>query len=223
MMAKIARELEATTAETAASLESHLKIEALASVIDMELVQTPEHWPVGVHDNSWRGRVADICILGLSALGSDARFGVEEWLFSSGRPCLLYPDKSKQRFAIDDVLICWDFSRSAARTVSDALPLLHNAKRIRIAVFRGEKDLPAKDVGKPLLAFLAAHGVAAETEEVDIANRTIGRAILDHAGASGVELILMGAFGHSRMQEFLLGGATRELLDKSTIPLLMSH
>jgi nucleotide-binding universal stress UspA family protein len=223
MMAKIALELEVATAETTAALESHLEIEALASRIEMQLTRMPEHWPMGVLDTSWRGRVSDICVLGLPPLGTDARFGIEDWLFGSGRPCLLYPDKSKQLFTIDNVLICWDFSRSAARTVSDALPLLHNAKRIRIATFRGEKDIPIEDASKPLVAFLAAHGIAAEVEQIDIGDRTIGSAILEHASSSSVDLILMGAFGHSRMQEFILGGATKELLDKSTIPLLMSH
>jgi nucleotide-binding universal stress UspA family protein len=223
MMAKMARELEAATAETTAALETHLDIGALASGVEMELTRVPEHWPMGVSDNSWRGRISDICVMGLSPLGTDARFGIEDWLFGSGRPCLLYPDKAEQPFSIKNVLICWDFSRSAARTVSDALPLLHNATRIRIAIFRGEKDLPVEDASKPLVAFLAAHGVSAETEHIDIGDRTIGRAILEHANASHADLIIMGAFGHSRMQEFMLGGATKELLDKSTIPLFMSH
>ncbi len=189
----------------------------------MKLTRIPEHWPMGIADNSWRARTSDICVMGLSAQGTDARLGVEDWLFGAGRPCLLFPDTSKQLFSIDDVLICWDLSRSAARTVSDALPILHNAKRVHIVVFRGEKDIPAPNAGELLVAYLETHGIAAKAEEHEVVDHTIGHAILDHANSSGIDLILMGAFGHSRMQEFFLGGATRELLNKSTIPLLMSH
>ena len=189
----------------------------------MKLTRISEHWPMGVLDNSWRTRTSDICVLGLSALGTDARLGIEDWLFGAGRPCLLYPDKSKQLFSIDDVLICWDFSRSAARTVADALPLLHNAKRIRIAIFRGEKDIPIEGAGNHLVKYLASHGITAKAEEIDIGDHTIGQAILAHASTSAVDMILMGAYGHSRMREFFLGGATKEVLDTSTIPLLMSH
>lgn len=223
MIAQMARDLEAKTAETTAKLESHLEASALAAVVEMRLTRVPEQWPIGVSDNSWRGRVSDICVMSLSPGGMDARLGIEDWLFGSGRPCVLYPESSKQAFSIENVLICWDFSRSAARAVSDALPLLHNAKRIRIAVFRGEKDIAVDDPGKPLIAFLREHGVAAEAEDVVIGGRTIGRAILEHASSIGADLILMGAFGHSRMQEFILGGATKEILDRSTIPLFMSH
>jgi nucleotide-binding universal stress UspA family protein len=223
MIAQMARDLEAKTAETTAKLESHLEASALAAVVEMRLTRVPEQWPVGVSDNSWRGRTSDICVLSLSPGGMDARLGIEDWLFGSGRPCILYPESSKQAFSIENVLICWDFSRSAARTVSDALPLLHNAKRIRIAIFRGEKDIAVDDPGKPLIAFLAEHGIAAEAEDVVIGDRTIGGAILEHASSIGADLILMGAFGHSRMQEFILGGATKEILDRSTTPLFMSH
>ncbi len=223
MLAKMAQELETSTAETTAALETHLESQALASGIGIKLTRIAEHWPMGVLDHSWRARTSDICVLGLSAQGTDARLGIEDWLFGAGRPCLLYPDKSKQLFSIDHVLICWDFSRSAARTVADALPLLHNAKRIRVVIFRGEKDIPIEDAGNHLVKYLASHGIAAEAEEIDIGDHTIGQAILEHARSSGVDLILMGAYGHSRMREFLLGGATKEVLDKSTIPLLMSH
>lgn len=223
MMSTMARELETITTAKTQALELHLQAEALRQGIPVKITQTAEHWPGGLADNAWRGRVSDLCVLGLSPDSAEPRLYVEDWLFGSGRPCILYPDGAAQPFSAENVLICWDYSKSAARTVSDALPLLHNAKRVRVAVFRGEKDIPVADPTTPLVTFLADHGVKGEVEEVEIGKRTIGQAILEHADATDTNLIVMGAFGHSRMREFLLGGATRELLAKSSIPLFMSH
>ncbi len=223
MMSSMARELEAITDTTTKALECHVTHQAELSGITFELSHVAEKWPGGLKDNAWLGRVSDLCILGLSPDGTEPRLYVEDWLFGASRPCLLYPDNSTQSFSAENVLICWDFSKSAARTVSDALPFLHNANRIRVAVFRGEKDIPVADPATPLVAFLSGHGITVEAEDVEIGKRTIGQAIREHADATGTNLIMMGAFGHSRLQEFVLGGATRELLNKSTIPLLMSH
>ncbi len=223
MMSTMARELETIATAKTQELELHVQREALLQGIQVEIAHTSEHWPGGLIDNAWRGRVSDVCVLGLSPDSAEPRLYVEDWLFGAGRPCILYPDSSKQKFSADNVLICWDFSRSAARTVSDALPFLHNAKRVHVAVFRGEKDIPITDPTTPLIAFLKEHGIAVEAMDVVIGKRSIGQAILEHAETTGANLILMGAFGHSRLREFLLGGATRELLAKSTIPILMSH
>lgn len=223
MMSTMAREIETITEARTQALELHVQREALLQGIPVKLQHVSEHWPGGLVDNAWRGRVGDVCILGLSPDSAEPRLYVEDWLFGAGRPCILYPDTSKQAFSADNVLICWDFSKSAARTVSDGLPFLHNAKRIRVAVFRGEKDIPIDDPATPLVAFLADHGVSVEAEDVVIGKRTIGQAIVEHADATKTNLIMMGAFGHSRLREFVLGGATRDLLNNSTIPLLMSH
>jgi nucleotide-binding universal stress UspA family protein len=223
MMGNVARELESVAAKATEDLESHARAAALTAIIEATITPVDEPWPAGAQDCSWRGRVSDVCVLGLPPAGSDGRFGIEDWLFGSGRPCLLYPDRCKQTLSLEHVLICWDFSKSAARAVVDALPLLQNAARAHIAVFRGEKDLPLKDAGAHLIAFLAAHGVRCEADDVQIGDQTIGRAVLDYAARTDADLLVMGAYGHSRMQEFLLGGATREILDRSTLPLLMSH
>jgi nucleotide-binding universal stress UspA family protein len=223
MMSTMARELQTITTARTEALELHVQRGALLQGISVKVSHTAEHWPGGLVDNAWRGRVSDLCILSLSPDSAEPHLNVEDWLFGSGRPCILYPDSSKQPFSAENVMVCWDFSKSAARTVSDALPLLHNSKRVRVTVFRGEKDIPVADPTTPLLAFLAEHGVKVEAEDVVIGGRTIGAAILDHARATDTNLIMMGAFGHSRLREFLLGGATRELLAKSSIPLFMSH
>jgi nucleotide-binding universal stress UspA family protein len=223
MLARIARELEATTTAKSTELEAYLKKKASAEGISLDVTHVPQHWPAGMADPARFGRVADLCVLGLQRGGAEARMAIEDWVFGAGRPCLLYPDTSTQTFSLDNILVCWDFSRSAARAMSDALPLLHNARNVHLAIFRGEKEIAAPEAGTAAIDFRAAHGVRAIAEEVETGERTIGQAILDHAASIGADLIVLGAFGHSRFQEFLLGGATKSLLDTSSIPLLMSH
>ncbi|MEQ1607482.1 MAG: universal stress protein [Hyphomonadaceae bacterium] len=223
MMSTMARELQTITSAKTEALELHIKCEALLARIQVKVSHVAEHSPGGLVDTAWLARVGDLCILGLSQDSAEPRLHVEDWLSGAGRPCILYPDTSKQPFSADNILICWDFSQSAARTVVDALPFLHNAKRFRAAVFGGEMDIPIADHMTQFVAFLAEHGIAVETENVLICKRTIGGAILEHATATGTNRIVMGAFGHSRLRKFLLGVATSDLRNKSTIPLPKSH
>lgn len=223
MMSTMAQKLETITTAKTQALALHLQAEALREGIPVKIMQTAEHWRGDLADNAWRRRVGDLWVLDLSPNSAELRLDVEDWLIGSGRPRILCPDETMQPFPAESVLICWDYSQSTACTVSDALPFLHHAKRVRLAVLRSEKDIPVADQTTALVAFLADHGVKFETEDVAISKQTIGSEILEHADATRTYLILMGAFGHSRLREFLLGGATRELLAKSTIPLFMSH
>ncbi len=154
---------------------------------------------------------------------ADQKAAIEEWVFSAGRPCVLFPDDAASDSPLDNIVVNWDYSRSAARAVNDAIPLLRRAKHVRIVTIRGEKDLPTDDAGAPLVAFLAEHGISSVAEEVQAGGKTIGQAILSRAADAKANLIVMGAFGHSRLREFILGGATKELLETSKIPLFMSH
>lgn len=222
MMAGMARELEERAAAAAEAMEEHLRAQASDRDIQLSISQFSRQWPASPGDNVWRGRTSDLCILPLSPDG-EQRLLVEDWLFHVGRPCLIYPDAAAGAFSLDTVVISWDCSRSAARAVADALPLLKHAKKVCIVTVRGEKDLPFADVRAPLIDYLAAHAVDCAAEDVDLEGRAIGRAILDHAADARADLLVMGAYGHSRTREFLLGGATKSALDAAGIPLFMSH
>ena len=223
MMVELAREIEAISSAKAGALEAYLTRQASALGVAAKIIHTAEQWPTGQHDSVCHGRTSDLCVLGLSQKGADQKHSVEEWLFGAGRPCLLFPDSFSQGFSLERVLISWDFSRSAARAVCDALPMLRRAKQVRFVTVRGEKDIPLDDVKTPLIDFLAAHGVAAVADEIDAQGMPIGGTIIEHARGVQTSLLIMGAFGHSRLKEFVLGGATREMLDIADIPLLMSH
>ena len=221
LMAGMAREIESAATARGLALEAHLT-QKKASV-PVQLTQVVMQWPYARVDSNWYGRTSDLCVLGLPRDNPEQRFEVEEWLFGVGRPCLLYPEDSLHVFSLDTVVIGWDFSKSASRAIGDAIPILRRAKQVRAMVVRGEKDIPQPDVATPLIEFLAAHGIACSISEYDIEERTVGQAILDQATRLSASLVVLGAFGRSRLKEFLLGGATKGVLDASRIPLFMSH
>jgi nucleotide-binding universal stress UspA family protein len=144
-------------------------------------------------------------------------------LFGTGRPCLVHPRERNSRLSLDNVVIAWDLSAPAGRAVGDALPMLKRAQTVHIVTVRGEKEIASPTPAASLVAYLAAHNVEAVAREAAVEGTHIGRAILDAAREVHADLLVMGAFGHSRLQEFVFGGATREVLDGTPIPLLMSH
>lgn len=223
MMAGLAREFEQSAAEKSAELERYVEAKGKEIGIDINVVQLRETWPSSAEDMSWRGRTSDLCLLGLPQAGIEDRLDVEDWLFGLGRPCLLYPEASNEPFRLDAVVICWDFSKSAARAVGDALPILKAAQNVHVMTVQGEKKIPIEDIKSPILDLLAAHSVKAEYSVTQLGSESIGRTILDEAQNRRADLLVMGAYGHSRLKEFVLGGATKEILNTARIPLFMSH
>lgn len=144
-------------------------------------------------------------------------------IFDSGRPVLVLPGGADARgFSLGRVVVAWDFSRAAARAAGDALPLLQRAEEVRVVTVSLDKPLPEETSGPEFAAHLARNGVAnVVLEEVELGARTVGEAI-DEATAIA-DLLVMGAFGHSRIRDFFLGGATRHVLRKPLVPTLLSH
>jgi nucleotide-binding universal stress UspA family protein len=121
------------------------------------------------------------------------------------------------------VLVAWDFSRAAARAVADAIPLLERAKHVRIVTAMGEKPVDSKHSAEELAKNLSRHGLEVELDRIESKGRTIGETIEAHAKSCDADMLVMGAYGHSRFREFVLGGATRSLLAKPPLPILFSH
>lgn len=149
----------------------------------------------------------------------------EAVLFGSGRPVLLAPPGWAGESLSDRVLIGWNATREAARAVADALPLLHAAREVVIATIdaipRDGGHGPAP--GKDLAVHLERHGVNVRVNNVDGMGRTEAGALMDEAAALDANLIVMGGYGHARAQEWLMGGATRELTEQARTPLFLSH
>jgi len=183
---------------------------------------------VGV-DAAVHARYADLAILGQLDPDSDEpdtiRPRPEHVALASGRPILVVPYAGNFPNLGRRIVIGWNASREAARAVNDAMPLLAAAEIVTVLIIdprdgpRAHGELPGVDIS----LHLARHGVKAEIERTVSADLPIGEALLSRAADLGADLLVMGAYGHSRARELLLGGATRSLLRSMTLPVLMSH
>jgi nucleotide-binding universal stress UspA family protein len=224
LVGNLEREIEQAAAAKAAEFEAHIRKRAGNLPTPPDIFAVREGWPKGMVDVSVHGRTSDLCIVDLPRGEVDARPYVEDWLFGSGRPCILHPtSRVNADFKADAVALAWDASRSAARAVSDALPILARARKVTALVVRGEKEIVAPSPLERLRDWLGSHGVVVDVQEVALAGRRIGSAILETTAASGADLLVMGAFGHARQRDFILGGATTQILREAGVPLLMSH
>ncbi|MCU7372159.1 universal stress protein [Paucibacter sp. O1-1] len=154
---------------------------------------------------------------------TQARAVLEQVLLHSARPTLLLPYAASFKTLGQRALVAWDDSREAARALNDALPLLRQAQSVQLLSWR--ESLEDEDLRPRLAAlqqWLAWQGVAAEARE-ERSEIGVAEALLSRATDQDADLIVMGAYGHSRWTELVLGGATRGLLDAMTVPVLMSH
>jgi nucleotide-binding universal stress UspA family protein len=120
------------------------------------------------------------------------------------------------------VAVAWDGGRAGARAVRDALPLLRRAKQVRIITVGDDKPIASAGVAA-LQTFLTGHGIVFVHDDVELAGRSIGEALQAEAIRGDAGLLVMGAYGHNRVREFVLGGATRTVLGTLRLPTLMSH
>src|ERR1700719_1741057 len=148
---------------------------------------------------------------------------VEGALFEAGRPVIVVPYIEHSGLKLDRVMACWDGSRTAARAIADAMPLLARAKGVDVVTIATEPaksdEMPAADMAQ----HLARHGLKVTIERVSRGDVDVAGSILNYAADRSVDFVVMGGYGHSRLREFVLGGATRGILAAMTVPVLMSH
>jgi nucleotide-binding universal stress UspA family protein len=166
----------------------------------------------------------DLVVLGQSQreYGASEEVMIEAALFESGRPVMLVPYIQREGLALNRVLLCWDGSRTAARAIGDAMPLLEGAKEVDVVIVaeeRKEEDM----TGSHMAEHLARHGISATVKRLVKGDISIDSVVLSYAADTGADLIVMGGYGHSRFREFILGGMTRGILESMTVPVLMSH
>jgi nucleotide-binding universal stress UspA family protein len=148
----------------------------------------------------------------------------ESVIFGSGRPTLVLPESPRPRpFELGTVVVAWDFSRAAARAISDSIPLLEKARKVRVVTVTNEKALDTKHSAEELAKNLARHGIDVVLDTVDAKDKAIGEVLEAFVVSQRADLLVMGAYGHARWREFILGGATKGLLSKPPLPILFSH
>ena len=145
-----------------------------------------------------------------------------EVLFQSGGPVLFIPYTHKGPFKPRHIGIAWDGSRLAARALRDAAPFLAHAATITI-ISVNEAQNPTEASAADLVTHMARRGLTARVERLDADHTSIQPTILSVAADTDIDLIIMGGYGHSRLQERVLGGVTRGMLQSMTVPTLMSH
>lgn len=147
---------------------------------------------------------------------------IEGALFTSGRPVLVVPYIFRGDVRFETILVAWDESQTAARAFADALPLLAVAHRVQVVRVAELTDEAAGRFLPAAVRHLSRHGIEAEGKTL-FSVGDVASTLLSHAADVGADLLVMGGYGHSRLREVVLGGATREILRSMTLPVLMSH
>lgn len=169
-----------------------------------------------------RARYFDLTVLPWAADTMAAQDMAAALVFGSGRPAILVPAGARPG-AMDHAAVAWDESRVAARALGDALALLPPGGRVTVLTVQDEKALRDGGLAETLVAALALRGVAAAAAGIVLGGRTIAAALQEAAVAAGAGMLAMGGFGHSRLRDFVLGGATQGVLRDLRLPVLLSH
>lgn len=175
------------------------------------------------------GRYCDIAVIGQHDPEASESIGAgdmpDRLILSLGRPVLLVPYVGSYSTIGHRVLVAWDASRLATRAVNDALPFLRAAQHVDVIAVNphggpeGHGDIPSADI----CLHLSRHGITAEAQHLSATDIEAGDMLLSRAADLGSDLIVMGAYGHARWRELVLGGVTKHMLGHMTVPVFMSH
>jgi nucleotide-binding universal stress UspA family protein len=170
-------------------------------------------------------RAADTFVaLRPNGASQEPEYLVESVLFGSGRHILLVPNRKPTKAMFDRILVAWNGNRESARALAEALPYLHKAQQTTVVVVDDEPPTEAQAMlGKDAVNHLKHHGIKAALHYARLRNHDVGATLIAEARRLKADLIVMGGYGHSRLREWLLGGATFELLHKAPVPLLIAH
>ncbi|WP_428029205.1 universal stress protein [Ancylobacter sp.] len=160
------------------------------------------------------------------------RMGAEEViteavLFDSGRPVLVVPRAQQKPFSAKRIMVAWDGGRPSARAVAEARALLGHAHLVEAVVVETPKSLRKKSVDLPgadLARHLARHDKSVELRKlVPASGEGIADVLLREVAERDIDIVVMGGYGHSRLREFVMGGVTRDMLERMTVPLFLAH
>ena len=212
--------------EAAAKSEEAVASSAFNSAIKSAGVSTEWCVAEGFADEvlAERARYADLLVLGQTDPDAATRSPPalpQTVVLASGKPAVVVPHVGVSSELGKTVMLCWNGSRESARAASDALPFLKQAGKVIVfAVKHASQDAGTETEVK---AWLGRHGVEAIAQHDVAADADVGGLILSRAADQSVDLIVMGLYGHSRLREMVLGGASRTLLSSMTVPVLMAH
>ncbi len=172
-----------------------------------------------------RARLCDVAVVGQEdpeRPEGDRQAVIETLLFSAGAPTLVVPYIATGHHRGARVAVAWDGGRPASRAVRGAMPFLAAAESVSVIVV----DDGSRFLGEPgadLALYLARHGLSVSILRVPPVERDIAAAMLNIVSDEGIDMLVMGAYGHSRFRQFVLGGTTRDIFETMTVPVLMAH
>ncbi len=173
---------------------------------------------------AWRGRLSDLLVFGHP--GADAEMPtamtLNTALMASGKPLLLCPDQLQTDFG-RSIAIAWNGSAEAGRAVGCAMPFLREAKSVTVLSVAEHADSAVEAPAAELTAYLGWNGVAAATTVVHASASHAGEELLRQASSCGADLLVMGAYTHSRLRQLILGGVTRHVIAHAKLAVLMTH
>lgn len=169
-------------------------------------------------------RLHDLTVAGSDHRGLLSEHAIAEYaLFQSGHPLIIVPAAHAATFSLDTIVVAWDYSQVAARAMTGALPMLRKAREVIVVAFGDDKEMESSISRDDVVSSLARRGVQARYEQAERHDEPISLAINAFCVRQGADLLVMGAYGHSRFREFILGGATRGVLQEPALPTWLSH
>jgi nucleotide-binding universal stress UspA family protein len=170
-------------------------------------------------------RLTDLSLVPVKSHDSRSERIVERMIFDSGRPILMCPEEnaSELSVAFDRVMVAWDHTAPAARAIADALPLLEDAADVRVVTATDERMQSQVESGNALLRHLAEHGINATFETIRIDGSSVGKVFEAYVKKNSIDLLVMGAYRHSRLNQVVWGGATKTIIGRPPCWVLMSH
>jgi nucleotide-binding universal stress UspA family protein len=149
---------------------------------------------------------------------------IESVLFGSGRHLFLVPSRKLEKVIFERIVLAWNGSREAARALAEALPYLQKAKEVTVLVVDDERPIELNaTLGVDAVKHLKHHGINATMHRARMRDNDVGATLIAETRRLKADLLVMGAYGHSRVREWLLGSATYTLLLKAPVPLLIAH
>ena len=155
------------------------------------------------------------------ALSSEMSSVLPDLLLGCRRPFLIAPEQAPESIG-KHVIVAWNSGQEAASALRQARGFLPYAEKVQVAMIAEDEESAQSEIALPL-AYLECHGVKAEAVIIKEKTRNAGEVILNRFESSGADLLVMGAYGHSRVREFIFGGATRQILHQANFPVFMAH
>jgi nucleotide-binding universal stress UspA family protein len=212
---------------------------AAAEIARAEAAFTKQTSAAGLRNVEWRSaiddpveamtlhaRYADLIVIGQADSADNAHIPSdfpERLVLAAGRPVLILPAVGSFPSLGKRILVAWNPAREATRAVTDAIPLLRLADTVHVMAVNPRAGEHGAVAGADIGLYLARHGVRVEVKTDHGAEIDVGNELLSRAADLDADLIVMGGYGHSRLKEWVLGGATRTILESMTVPVLMSH